>query len=323
MNSLQENAVISILLGWEDFKAPDERRTISAVRNLYAGVLLLAKEVLRQLSPPGSNDVLIRLKKREVKGADGAVKEIGEGKKTIGREEIEDRFAKMCIAVDLSNLRRLAEIRNDIEHLHTKQRPSLIKEAIAEAMPIIRDLIVVGLKLEPAAVLGQEIWSDLLTLASVYNREKHACIGSFEKISWDSEIFGDVIWMFRCQNCSAGLLRNDNVLATKATQLKLSCSECSEESDCSDVVEEALDEQFQWEFYVAIKDGGDPPLDDCPECSRRTYVTSEDQCLNPGCEFTLGARKCAVCHSTLSLDDYRYGDGVLCSYHQNIMSKDD
>jgi hypothetical protein len=50
----------------------------------------------------------------------------------------------------------LAEIRNDIEHLQTEQRPSLIKEAIAEARPIIRDLIVVGLKLEPATVVGQE-----------------------------------------------------------------------------------------------------------------------------------------------------------------------
>ena len=83
----------------------------------------------------------------------------------------------------------MAEIRNDIEHLQTEQRPSLIKEAIAEARPIIRDLIVVGLKLEPATVVGQETWSDLLTLATLYDKEKHASISSFEKNSWDSEIF--------------------------------------------------------------------------------------------------------------------------------------
>lgn len=200
--------------------------------NLYAGVLLLAKEVLRQLSPSGSNVVLNFLKTREVKGADGTVISIGEGKRTIGCEKIEERFAERCIAVDLSNLGRLAEIRNDIEYLQTEQRPSLIKEAIAEAMPIIRDLIVVGLKLEPATVLGQETWSDLLTLATLYDREKHASISSFEKNSWDSKNFEDVIWMVRCQTCAVGLLRNNKALVTKAIQLKLSCSQCSEESDC-------------------------------------------------------------------------------------------
>jgi uncharacterized protein YlzI (FlbEa/FlbD family) len=53
----------------------------------------LAKEVLRQLSPSGSNVVLNFLKTREVKGADGTVISIGEGKRTIGREKIEERFA--------------------------------------------------------------------------------------------------------------------------------------------------------------------------------------------------------------------------------------
>jgi hypothetical protein len=74
MNPLLKNAVVSIQLGLEDFAADDERRIISTARNLYSGVLLLAKEVLRQLSPPGSNDILIRIKKTAVKEADGTVR---------------------------------------------------------------------------------------------------------------------------------------------------------------------------------------------------------------------------------------------------------
>jgi hypothetical protein len=50
MNPLLKNAVVSIQLGLEDFASDDGRRIISAARNLYSGVLLLAKEVLRQLS---------------------------------------------------------------------------------------------------------------------------------------------------------------------------------------------------------------------------------------------------------------------------------
>jgi hypothetical protein len=74
MNALLENAVVSIQLGLEDFASEDERRVISAARNLYAGVLLLCKEVLRRLSPPDSNDLLIRTKKKAVKDDDGSVR---------------------------------------------------------------------------------------------------------------------------------------------------------------------------------------------------------------------------------------------------------
>jgi hypothetical protein len=61
--------VISIQLGLEDFAWNDERCIISAARNLYPGVVLLCKEVLRQLSPPGSNDILICTKKKAVREA--------------------------------------------------------------------------------------------------------------------------------------------------------------------------------------------------------------------------------------------------------------
>jgi hypothetical protein len=99
MNPLLKNAVVSIQLGLEDFASDDERRIISAARNLYSGVLLLCKEVLRQLSPRGSNDILIRTKKKAVKEADGAVKLVGDGKKTIDRFEIEETFKQLQLSI--------------------------------------------------------------------------------------------------------------------------------------------------------------------------------------------------------------------------------
>jgi hypothetical protein len=93
MSPLLQNAVVSIQLGLEDFASDDKRRIISAARNLYAGVLLLAKEVLCQLSPPGSNDILIRIKKQ----ADGTVMLIGKGKETIDRFEIEEIFKQLQV----------------------------------------------------------------------------------------------------------------------------------------------------------------------------------------------------------------------------------
>src|SRR6516165_2838278 len=59
MNTLFDNAVQSIPLGVEDYQANDPRRALSSVRNFYAGVLLLAKEVLvRQVPDSAPEDVL-------------------------------------------------------------------------------------------------------------------------------------------------------------------------------------------------------------------------------------------------------------------------
>src|SRR5882724_9689847 len=103
MNSLLDNAIVSIQLGLEDYASEDKRRVISAARNLYAGVLLLCKEVLRRFSPPGSNDILIRTRKKAVKEAGGTVRIVGDGKHTIDRAEIEKTFAQLQLNVDLSN----------------------------------------------------------------------------------------------------------------------------------------------------------------------------------------------------------------------------
>jgi hypothetical protein len=46
-----------------------------------------------------------------VKGTDRNVKFVGDGKKTIDRFEIEETFKQLQLAVDLSNLKRLADTR--------------------------------------------------------------------------------------------------------------------------------------------------------------------------------------------------------------------
>lgn len=323
MSPLLKNAVVSIQLGLEDFASDDENRIISAARNLYSGVLLLCKEVLRQASPPDSNDILIRVRKVATKDADGAVKLVGDGRKTIDRFEIEELFKQLKMSVDLSNLKRLADIRNDIEHMHPNHAPALIQEAIADAMPIIRDVIVKELFEEPSALLGQEAWDALLNEARVFKEEQDACRKSFALIDWESPALAEALKDFQCPNCSSTLMRNDNVDAIKPGDLALMCSKCGEVAEADEVIEAALKESLWVDDHIAAMEGGDPALDECPECFKETYVLSEDRCLNPGCGFSLGDRECAICSEAITLDDYRHGNGGLCSYHANVMSKDD
>jgi hypothetical protein len=67
MKTILENAVSSIQIGIEDYQSNDPRRVLSVVRNLSAGVLLLFKEKLRQLSPDGSDEVLIKQRRVQLK----------------------------------------------------------------------------------------------------------------------------------------------------------------------------------------------------------------------------------------------------------------
>jgi DNA-directed RNA polymerase subunit M/transcription elongation factor TFIIS len=321
MNPLLKNALVSIQLGLEDFASEDERRIISAARNLYSGVLLLAKEVLRQLSPPGSNDILIRTKKKAVKEADETVRLVGDGKKTIDRFEIEETFNQLQLAVDLSNLKRLADIRNDIEHMHPQHASALIQEAIADAMPIIRDIIVKELHEEPSALLGQAAWDALLDQAKVFRAELDACRKSFEEIDWESETLADAVKEFRCPNCSASLLRNDKAEAQVPTELQLICSKCGEEADHEAVIEAAIEEHLAWDAHVAVKDGDVPPLENCPECGRETFIVYENRCAN--CGFELEEASCSVCGAQVTVDDYRFGTAGLCSYCNYKMNKAD
>ncbi len=321
MSDLLENAVTSIQLGLEDFSSEDERRVISAARNLYAGVLLLCKEVLRCLSPPDSNDVLIRTRRRPTKGADGTIRYVGEGKHTIDRPEIERIFSDLKIDVDLSKLKRLAEIRNDIEHMAPSVGPTLIQEAIADAMPIIRAIVVNELKEEPAELLGVDAWDTMLKRAEIFKREQEACRATFGSIDWGSDTLAHAAAKFSCPECGSTLMRNNNSEAKQFDDVDLACSKCGAPADAEYVFEEALERELRFDDYIARKEGLEAALDTCPECRRETFIVSEDRCAN--CAFSLEGRECSVCAQKLTLDDYRYGSGSLCGYHQYTVSKDD
>ncbi|CAK0741717.1 DUF4145 domain-containing protein [Azospirillaceae bacterium] len=273
------------------------------------------------MSPPGSNDLLIRTKKKAVRDSDGTVRLVGDGKKTIDRFEIEETFKQLQFTVDLSQLKRLADIRNDIEHMHPTHAPALIQEAIADAMPIIRDVIVRELHEEPSALLGQAAWDSMLEQARMFKAEQDACRASFDAVDWNSDALAAAFDEFRCPLCSSTLLRNNNVEAKQPHEISLVCSKCGEEADAEDVIEAAVGESLSGDAYVAMTDGGDCPLENCPECDREIFIVGEGRCAN--CGFSLHGYECAVCCKQLSIDDYRYGDGNLCNDHHYVMSKDD
>jgi hypothetical protein len=79
--SIIENAIDSIQIGIEDYKSTDDRRSISAVRNILAGILLLYKEKLCQLSPEGNKELLKKQNIRPIQNDEGEM--IFEGERLL------------------------------------------------------------------------------------------------------------------------------------------------------------------------------------------------------------------------------------------------
>ena len=182
MDTLLTNAAWSIRVGVEDYLSPDSRANSSGARNVTAGVLLLFKEKLRQLSPQGSDEVLLKQKIEPRLTADTQLHFGGSGRKTVDVQEIQDRFRSLGIEVDWKRVNDIVKLRNDIEHYYTGEPATRLRELIAKSFLLIRDFVSVHLKMSPVELLGAKAWNVLLQTAEVYSKELNECRAEQAKI---------------------------------------------------------------------------------------------------------------------------------------------
>jgi len=81
--TILQNAIESIQIGVEDFQSDDDRRSVSAVRNIAAGMLLLFKEKLCELSPDYDKELLIKRDLEPVSDASGNIVFIGKERRLL------------------------------------------------------------------------------------------------------------------------------------------------------------------------------------------------------------------------------------------------
>lgn len=319
MNTILSNAVSSIQLGVEDYQSPDVRRVLSAVRNLSAGILLLFKERLRQLSPEGSDEVLIKQAIRPIISRRDSIEFHGAGKKTVDVHQIQERFKSLGITVDWKKFNTVIEIRNDIEHYYSAMPMARVKELLADSFSVLRDFIVKELQLEPVELLGHEVWQVLLDVATVYEIELKECADAMAKVDWRLSELAQVSKHLRCLHCGSELIKPIEPLPENPSATEFHCSSCGRESDFDEMIEEAVNEYYFAENYIAMTDGGDPPLATCHECGRDTFLFEIGQCL--ACCESLKYFECAVCHTSLGPEEQRFKG--LCGYHHWQADKDD
>jgi hypothetical protein len=316
--NLLENAVESIKVGVEDYEAGTHSRLLAAVRNIHAGIVLLCKEKLRRLSPPGSNDVLMMRDNRPTRDAQGNVLIVGHGKKTVDVWQIEERFQSLGIPLDTKRLDRITDARNEIEHHYPKATKAALDGVVADAFLVARGLIEWQLGSDPRELLGEEVWQTMLDVSEVHEAERKDCEKNLEAVDWQSSALESGVHELQCDKCGSDLLRAEPSPGIYNDLTQLICRSCGARQDASDYVPKAVAEALAGDNYVSVKDGGGEVYTDCPECCLEAYVLEEGGCAYCG---HAAEHECARCGSKIPPEELV--SSPLCGYCDHMMSKDD
>jgi hypothetical protein len=314
--TLLDNAIQSIQNGLEDYDKP--ARAISSVRNVHAGILLLFKEKLRQLSPANSNEALLKQRIGPTRDPSGTISFVGKGKNTVDVQEIKERFHDLGIQADWKSFERLSQIRKNVEHYYATDPSHVIQEALAKAVAIANQFIRSELSHDPVNLLGTPTWDKMLKIKEVFDAEKSQCKALMDQIDWSGSVLSSVAHVFECDKCSSTLLAPTETSA-KPPEIDFECRACGNHINFADSAAQLLDEAYWPESFEAAKDGVDPPLYRCPECREETYVADDEKCIQ--CGYERKHKECLICNEYLSADDEEF-DG-FCAYHHHMVNKDD
>lgn len=319
MSALFDNAVRSIRMGVEDFgNESDDGRWLSAVRNFYAGVLLLAKETLVRSAPNADAAEIIGAKYKPVPDGEGGVEHVADGFQTIDFTTIAKRFRDFEIPIDHEALRELNAIRNEIEHRYTEKPVDAVREAIAKGFPVTASLFRL-IEENPVDHLGPA-WQVMIDNRAVFDQEVAACRASLENVEWLSGTIA--AHHFSCSFCRSDLVEQADPANDSQSDLELRCRSCGEQLDADDVLVELLKRKLEGDAYIRAKEGDfEGPLYDCPECGNNAYVDFEAACAV--CGHVVDEVDCARCGSDIPLGERleSWGPGTLCSYCAHMADK--
>ncbi|WP_449472583.1 hypothetical protein [Sphingobium chungangianum] len=320
MSSIFANAVESIKMGIEDYAQANPARALSAVRNFYAGVLLLGKEVLIRAAPLANPDDIIGAKYAPVPDGAGGVTHVIEGFQTIDFNTLGKRFKDFGIPIDTKQLQELNGLRNHIEHRYTDKPAETVREAIARAFPITVALFQQAGE-HPADVLG-DAWPIMLEVRGLYEAELARCRATFVNVDWVSSTVAER--HLRCTECGSDLIEQRDTANSDQEKLQLVCRSCGAQPDWDDAIVNAVERALANEAYDRFKDAGESgPIFECPACDRETYIDFEDACAVCGESFDYES-ECMRCSNNIPLEDALAGfDEGLCNYCTHVMNKDD
>lgn len=293
--NLLTNAIEAIKVGVEDYQIGNHPRLLAAVRNIYAGLLLIYKEALRRRSPPESNEVLIKAHIKLQEDSSGKIVAVGTGPNTVNVHQIKKHFSNLGIKTDWQIFNKISSTRNEVEHYYPTINAKALQGVIANTFVIIRDFIATELHEDPEALLGKTTWNEMLQVAEVYRAERKTCDEAIESIDWSSPTLFQAVQSHCCVECGCDLL-----IATPAhssrDQVSLKCRVCGNAEIAEELISRLIAAELSYEWYLSFTDGNELPFVFCPECSEEAYVISEKRCAYCGHE---ASHECVRCGSDI------------------------
>jgi hypothetical protein len=323
MLDIQQNALDAICVGIEDYKLAQANNLMprykSALRNVFAGMLLLAKTKLYLRSRLGSDGELIRQYKVDL--VEGVIKAVPKPNQTVDYGDIQRRFNQLELKLPWGTFNDIQRIRNDVEHYHCNGRERQVQQALANAADIIRQLLTL-LDLTPVEALGQENWQTLLDNEDVYKATVSRCQQTLSAVQWHSNTAKLASEEFLCIKCGSSLIKHVGDPDCSQENLKLRCECCGAFCDGEDIMSRTVSRLYFAEAYKAMTQGGEAPTATCPECGFDTFVSDDGKCASCGYESSSGSdADCKICYQLLTLEE-RYKHPGICSYHLNAVDKD-
>lgn len=315
--SILQNAIDSIALGIEDFNNPDSRRIISCTRNLSAGILLLFKHKLSELSPSNSDESLIKQRVLPRLNKDNKVEWVGAGRNTVDVQQIKERFEGLRIVVDWDKVDKISSYRNQIEHYFSPLSKKAIEGLISDCFIVIRDFIRIHLSEDPLTLLGATTWNALIAVNEVHEKENSECEAHIRKINWKYDSLRRALLACTCNKCGSDLI---DVVSSNSTPRNstFTCRSCGEQWEFETIVPLVIDEYFSQANRYFIQEGDDPVTIMCPDCSTETYVLEDGICVL--CEQSM-ERTCHACGDSIPVCELD-GSG-FCGYCMHKLSKSD
>ena len=273
-------------IGVDDLLRNDDRRVLSAVRNVHAGVLLLCKEKLRRLSPLDEILLAQRFEPQPDHKGEVSIREGSAETTRLVSTTSRSVSKSFHVALDWKRFDAVADIRNHMEHSYFKGTRERARQAVADAFLVIRQLLVEALREVPLKALGPECWNALLENADLFETELKSCQVTLENVEWETEAAARALPDFICPSCRSSLVRQRNSDNHRAAECRADLRCVQQRFRTWTGAELHIDETFGAEGHIAVKDGGEPPISTCPKSSKATYVVAEEgRCA--ACDFTL------------------------------------
>lgn len=316
MSEIFENAVTSITLGIEDFETGTDERMLSAARNYYAGLLLLAKECLVNAAPDADAMDIIGARFKPVPDGHGGIEHVVQGYTTIDLAQLKERFKDFKLPWPDANIKQLQQFRNNLEHYHLKEPASALGEAIAASFPMIVDFFKI-LGEDPQEYLA-DVWDTIIAERATFEKVRESCLVSWEGVEWPA-LVKDLDKM-SCPSCKSSLVGQADAANTDHENIEGKCFQCGHEIDREALMVMVVTASYEIDAYLMAKDGLNSAIATCPHCAAEAYVETGETSVCFSCGESV-AGECERCGTRVDVHEYNYDYEGLCSYCAHMAEK--